>query len=73
MVHETIHYRVVTEILTYLPQEHHEWFLEKYTQVPHEEGFLEKLKERVEDIEDKIKAVVEKVKEEILAELQEEE
>ncbi len=73
MVKETIHYQVVTEILTHLPEEHHEWFLAKYTKLPHEEGFLEKLKEKIEDIEDKIKAIVEKVKAEILLELQEEE
>jgi hypothetical protein len=70
MVKETIHYRVVTEILTYLPQEHHEWFLESYTQLPHHEGFLEKLKEVIGDIEDKISRVIERVKAEIKTELQ---
>ena len=70
MVKETIHYRVVTEILTHLPQEHHEWFLEEYTQVPHHEGFLEKLKEVIGDIEDKISQVIHRVKQEIKAELE---
>ena len=70
MVKETIHYRVVTEVLTHLPQEHHEWFLERYTQVPHEEGFLEKLKETIGDVEEKIGQVVSRVKEEIKAELE---
>lgn len=73
MVKETIHYRVVSEVLTHLPEEHHEWFLTEYTQLPHREGFLTKLKEHIAEIEEKIKPVVEKVKAEILAELQEEE
>lgn len=70
MVKETIHYRVVTEILTYLPKEHHEWFLESYTQLPHHEGLLEKLKEVIGDVEEKIDKVVSRVKAEIRAELE---
>lgn len=70
MVKETIHYRVVTEVLTSLSQEQHEWFLEEYTQLPHKEGFLEKLKDSIGDIEDKIGQVVNRVKTEIKAELE---
>lgn len=73
MVKETLHYRVVSEILTHLPEEHHDWFLEEYTKVPHSKQLLAQLKDQVAEIEDKIKGVVDRVKEEILAELQAEE
>lgn len=73
IIKETIHYRVVAEVMTHLPQKHHEWFLTEYTNLPHQEGLLEKLKDKIEDIEEKIKAVASQVKQEILAELEREE
>lgn len=68
IVEETLHYRIVSEVLTCLPEEDNEWFLQTYTVLPHKKNFLEQVKAKIEDIEDKIKNIAERVKEETIVE-----
>ena len=72
MIKETIHFRMITEILTFLPEEKHEWFLDEYQKLPHKQTLLEKLGKLVEDIEDKIRQAGERIKTEILEEMERE-
>jgi len=72
MVKDTIHHRVVETVLTHLPEEYHKEFLKTFTKKPDDEGILNALKEKVEDIEEKIKEAVEQAKSEILTDLQSE-
>ena len=72
IIKETIHCQIVTEILTELDEEHHEWFLNEYTQIPHKKSFLEKLETKIDNLEDKIKDIFDKIKTEILEELEKE-
>jgi len=73
MVKDTLHHRVVETVLTHLPEKHHSEFLDTFAKKPQDEGILGFLKEKVEDIEDKITEAIEKVKAEILADLEAEE
>lgn len=50
--------RVMDIILTRLPKEHHDEFLEKFSNFPHDERLFDYLKEKVEDIEEEIKKEV---------------
>lgn len=68
-IEETIHYRVMTRILTHLPREHHNEFLEKFYRAPHHAGLLKLLKDKVENIEEEIKDELSKLKKEILKDL----
>ncbi|PIU03937.1 hypothetical protein COT44_00210 [Candidatus Shapirobacteria bacterium CG08_land_8_20_14_0_20_39_18] len=69
MIEETIHYRMMNVILTNLPKEHHQDFLERFYQAPHDEGLFDYLKEKVGNIEDLLSQEIEKVKKELLADL----
>lgn len=69
MIKEIIHCRIAEEILTHLPADEHQWFLEKYSSLPHEKSFLSEIKKRIVGIEKKIRIVVDKVKSELLEEL----
>lgn len=66
---DILHHRVIETVLTHLPEEHHQEFLTTFAEKPHDKGILGFLKEKVEDIEEKIVQVIEKVKAEILADL----
>ncbi len=56
IIDEMVHHRVIGCILDKLPREHHEEFLRKFTEAPHDEGILVYLKEKVgADLEDFIK------------------
>jgi hypothetical protein len=52
-----------------LPENHHEEFLELVHKRPHDEGILGYLKERVEDIEDRLKLAAQEFKAELSKEL----
>lgn len=69
LVEETVHFRVLTIILDSLPQESHEEFLDSFHQAPHEENLLEYLKEKIEDIEEKIKGEIGELEKSLLEEL----
>lgn len=67
---ETLHHHVLNVILTHLPKEKHEIFLENFYAAPHDPKLLDFLKnEGLVEIESKIQSEVKKVKEEILAEI----
>lgn len=59
IVDEYVHHRMLGCILGKLPKEHHEDFLEKFTQAPHHDGLWDYLRERIEgDVESFIKEEV---------------
>ncbi len=60
--------RILDVVLTKLPRQHHEEFLEKFSNFPHDERLLEYLKEKVADIEAEIKKEVKLLEAEILHE-----
>ncbi len=65
---QTLHHHVLDVILTHLPKEHHETFLTRFHQAPHDESLLTFLKEKITvDIEKEILSEVQKVKKEIVA------
>ena len=56
LVDEIIHHRVFDVILSKLPREHHEEFLELFHARPHDEGLIDYLKDKIgENIEEVIK------------------
>lgn len=64
---QTLHHHVLDVILTHLPKEHHESFLSRFHQAPHDETLLTFLKEKVTvDIEKEITDEAQKVKKEII-------
>ena len=69
VIEETVHYRIMNRILTHLPKEHHQEFLEKFHQSPYDKNILVFLKEKVENIEDFIKEEIENLKKELLEDL----
>lgn len=69
IIQETIHYRVVNEILTSLPEKDHQWFLKKYNNRPYKKSFLKELEIKIENLEKKIKKIFQAVKKEIILEL----
>lgn len=67
---ETLHHHVLNIILTHLPKEKHQFFLETFHTTPHDEKLLEFLKkEATPEIEKAIKKEAQKVKKEILSEI----
>ena len=60
IVDEIIHHRVLGCVLAHLPREHHEEFLEKFHQAPHDEGLLDYLEEKIK--KDVTKLIKEEVK-----------
>jgi hypothetical protein len=67
LIDQLVSHRVLDRILTHLPKEHHEDFLDKFHKAPYDEKLLKYLDERIEDsVEDHIKHEVGKIKKEIL-------
>ena len=48
LVDEIVHHRVVGCILEKLPKDHHQEFLTKFIEKPHDNGLLEYLKQKIE-------------------------
>lgn len=70
LIDETTHHRILDTILTHLPQEKHQTFLEKFHASPHDQKLLTYLKSEIAaDIEEKIKTEGRKLKAELLAEI----
>lgn len=67
---ETLHHHVLNIILTRLPKEKHQLFLESFHTTPHEEKLLDFLKqEATPEIEAEIAGEAKKIKSEILSEI----
>lgn len=47
LVDEMVHHRVLGCVLDALPRRHHEEFLEKFHQAPHDESLMDYLREKV--------------------------
>jgi hypothetical protein len=72
LIDETLHHHILDTVLTHLPEEHHEVFLDKLVKHPHHPDLLHFLKERTQvDIEHEIQKTGEKVKRMIMKDLKE--
>lgn len=70
IIDETFHHQTLDIILTRLPLEHHQTFLDRFYRSPHDQDLLVLLKELIEeDIEEEIKKQAQKIKTEILADI----
>lgn len=70
LIDEIIHHRVMGCILDHLPHEHHNEFLEKVHERPHDEQHIHYLNERIEsDIEEVVREEIKMLEEEIVKEI----
>ncbi|OGY07178.1 MAG: hypothetical protein A3D24_03710 [Candidatus Blackburnbacteria bacterium RIFCSPHIGHO2_02_FULL_39_13] len=70
LIDEMIHHRMMDKILSHLPREHHEEFLDKFHKIPYDESLLQYLDERIEtSVEQHIKDEMQKLKKEILEDI----
>jgi len=70
IVDELVHHRVMGCILDSLPREHHEEFLEKFTDAPFDEELIVYINGKSsKKIEDEIKKVIKELESEILKEI----
>ena len=69
LMNKTIHHEVLSVILKKLPAEKHKDFLKMFHVAPHDVKLLDFLKNEIENIEEEIKTVAEKVKKEFLVEI----
>lgn len=68
-IEETVHYRVLTLILDYLPTQHHAEFLDHFHRQPHNSSLMEFLKEKVGDIEELIAAEIKSLEVQLLQDI----
>lgn len=73
VVHQTIDAKIMETILSHLPKEKHRLFLDQFSKAPHHPKLLDFLKKEIQDIEEKIKVLSRKLKQDILKELSSEE
>lgn len=69
IVDETSHHHIINAILKHLDKEHHEGFLELLHLKPHDPTVLEWLRDKIEDVEDKIRAATAELKTKFVGEL----
>jgi len=70
IVDEIIHHKVMGCILDHLPGQHHQDFLDRFHQKPHDTELFDYLREKAgEDIEAVLKSQMDQIKQEILADL----
>lgn len=70
IVDELVHHRVLDSILTVLPREYHEDFMERFTQSPHDERLIIYLTEKSnKDVEKIIVEEISTLKKELLTEI----
>ena len=65
LVDEAVHHEMVSVILTHLPEEYHEEFLERFHAKPHDPSLLGYLKAKVEGIEEKLEREAKEIREKI--------
>jgi len=70
IIDEIIHHRILEALLDRLPNEHHDEFLHKFHESPHDEGLIEYLTEKIQDdIESLIKSESKLIYSEIIGEI----
>lgn len=69
LIDETIHNEILNTILTHLPKDEHQKFLEYVHKDPTNNKIIEWLKEQIKDIEEKIQSTANSLKKELLAEI----
>ncbi|MBI3559170.1 hypothetical protein HY085_02130 [Candidatus Gottesmanbacteria bacterium] len=65
LMDETLHHQILNTILTHLPKDQHQEFLEKFHQAPHDASLLEYIK----DFEQEIIKEAQKIKRDLLSEI----
>lgn len=70
LTYQTFDLRVMETVLSHLPQEKHQRFLDTFSRKPHHPRLMAFLKEEIENIEEKIKKLARQVKKEILTQLE---
>jgi len=66
LVEETINTRAVSALLNKLPEEKHETFMEKFSQIPHSEELWDFFGEEKDNAKDHLSQVFHRLEEEIL-------
>lgn len=69
IIDDILRHKIMDRILETLPEDHHEEFLELVHKRPHDEGIVDYLKEKIEDIEDRLKLAAREFKTELAKEL----
>ena len=69
LIEETVHQRILHSILDHLHKDHHEEFLTRFQAAPQDGALLDFLREKVADIEERIKEAAEEIKYELLKEV----
>ncbi len=70
VAYQTFDIRIMEIILTHLPEEKKQNFLNTFSRKPHQAELMASLKEDIADIEEKISALAKEVKKEILDQLE---
>lgn len=71
LIDSMVHHKVVGRILTHLPAEHHQEFLDKYHKKPYDPALLAWINEKIESsVEEHVKEEVQKLKKELLKDIQ---
>jgi hypothetical protein len=70
LIDDTFHHHTLNLILSQLPPEHHEKFLSRFHEAPHDPELLAFLKETIkDDVEELIRTEAAKIKKEILEDI----
>lgn len=70
LIHHTTHQHILNVILNHLPREHHESFLTRFQNTPHDPELLMFLKREIKaDIESEIRSEAARIKKELLSEI----
>ncbi|OGY09042.1 MAG: hypothetical protein A2782_00960 [Candidatus Blackburnbacteria bacterium RIFCSPHIGHO2_01_FULL_43_15b] len=71
LIEETLHHRVLDRVLSELPRVHHEEFLQRFAETPHDPCLIGYLNKKIEQsVEEHIQDEVKKMKKEIMADIQ---
>lgn len=70
IVDEMIHHKVLDLVLSKLPKDKHQEFMEKFVAAPHDEGLFDYLNDKIgDDVEKLIKTELDKLAKDILKEI----
>jgi hypothetical protein len=70
LIDETFHHQTLKFVLDKLPKEHHETFLSKFYEAPHDQGLIKFINEKaLIDFEKEIDSFFSKIKKEILLDI----
>lgn len=70
IIHQTIDNHILKTILTHLPQEKHQLFLDQFAAAPHQPDLLDFVKQEIADIEEKIDQLLQELEPQLLQEFE---